>query len=111
MYHSHRTPRRRKSKDEETCKANHSRCCFFGVLWRFTIEREVADGCENEKAYKHPCRAGEERFTTPVVLNDVETVEGDAEVDTVLNGSQRDELVCDDGAENVPRSSALRMSC
>jgi hypothetical protein len=88
MYHSHRTPRCCKSKDEETCKADHSRGCFFGVLWRFTIERKVADRCENEEAYEHPCGAGEERFTTPVVLDDVETVEGDAKVDTILNVSQ-----------------------
>jgi hypothetical protein len=87
MHRLHRTPRGRKSKDEETCKANHRCGCFLGVLGRFTVEREVPDGCKDEEAYEHPCGAGEERFATPVVLHDVETVKRDAKVDSVRSGS------------------------
>jgi len=44
----------------------------------------VADRCEDEEADKHPRGAGEERLASTVVLDNVESVEGDAEVDTVL---------------------------
>jgi hypothetical protein len=84
MSHSHRTPSRRKPEDEETCKAYHRCRCALGVLWIFTIKREMADRSEDEEADKHPCRAGKQRFTTTVVLDDVETVESHAEVDAIL---------------------------
>lgn len=50
------------------------------------VEREVADGREDEEADEHPGGAGEEGFAAAVVLDDVEAVEGDTKVDAVLEG-------------------------
>jgi hypothetical protein len=44
----------------------------------------VADGSEDQETDEHPGRAGDKRLTTAVVLDNVEPVEGYAEVDTVL---------------------------
>lgn len=44
----------------------------------------MADGSEDQKADEHPGRAGHERFAAAVVLDNVEAVEGYAEVYAVL---------------------------
>jgi hypothetical protein len=48
------------------------------------VECEVADRGEDQEADEHPGGAGEEGFTTAVVLDDIEAVEGDTEVYAVL---------------------------
>jgi hypothetical protein len=48
------------------------------------VEREVADRRKDEEADEHPGGAGDEGFAASVVLDDVKAVEGDAEVDAVL---------------------------
>jgi hypothetical protein len=81
---NHGSPSRCKPKDEKTRKANHRRCRFLRVLGMLAVEREVADRCEDEEADEHPAGAGEEGFAAAVVLNDVEAVEGYAEIYAVL---------------------------
>ena len=44
----------------------------------------MADGREDEEADEHPGGAGEEGLAPAVVLDDVQAVEGYAEVDAVL---------------------------
>jgi hypothetical protein len=80
----HGTPGGGEAENEETCEADHGGSCWFRVCWVLAVECKVTDGCENQEADEHPCRACEERFAASVVLDDVEAIEGDAEVDAVL---------------------------
>jgi hypothetical protein len=80
----HRSPRRSKSKEEESCEDDHSSCCLLCILRVLAVKREVADGREDEEADEHPAGAGDEGFAASVMFYDVEAVEGDAEVDAVL---------------------------
>jgi hypothetical protein len=44
----------------------------------------VTDRCKDEEADEHPRGASEKGLASAVVLDDVESVEGDTEIDTVL---------------------------
>jgi hypothetical protein len=81
---NHWPPRRSKPENEETRKTNHGSRGLLSVLRVRAVEREVADRRKDEEADEHPGGAGDEGFAASVVLDDVKAVEGDAEVDAVL---------------------------
>lgn len=80
----HRTPGSREPEDEETREADHGCGCALRTLWVVAIKGKVADRREDQEANEHPYRPCNERLAATVVLDNVETVEGDAKVDAVL---------------------------
>ena len=72
----HWAPCSREPKNEERGEADHSYTRFRCVMWMATVQGEVTDGCEDQKADEHPRGADDEGLATTIVLDDVETVEG-----------------------------------
>ena len=108
-YSHHRTPSGRKSEDKETCEAYHCRRRALGILGIVAVECEVADRGENQEANEHPARSSDERLAAAVVFDDIQAIEGDAEVNAVLRVvSSSTKREC--RARDVPRSSALQTS-
>ena len=80
----HWSPGCRKPENKEAGEADHGRGGFLGVLWMRAIKCKVTDGSEDQKADEHPTRASNERLSSTIVFDDVETIEGHAEIDAVL---------------------------
>ena len=96
----HRAPGGRKAEDEEGGHDDHSCARLLGVLWVIAIKREVPNGGKDEKHQEHPSGAYHQRSTAAIVLDDVETVECGAEVDTVENHLSNERIVDSSSLEN-----------
>lgn len=83
-YLHHWSPGCRKPKNEEASEADHGRGSFLGPFWIRAVKRKVTDGSKDQKTDKHPTGASNERLSSTIVLDNVEAIEGHAEIDAVL---------------------------
>lgn len=79
----HGAPGGGEAEDEEAGEADHRDARVRRVLRRRAVQAEVPHRREDEEADEHPRAARHQRLASPVVLDDVEAVEGRAEVDAV----------------------------
>ena len=85
---NHRSPGCGEAENKEASEADHSGGCALGILRHFAVKRKVAHGSEDQEADEHPNRACNKRLAAAVMLDNVKSVKGDAEVDSVLRTCQ-----------------------
>ena len=76
------TPCRGIKGDEEARKDNHGRAGGGSGRGSGVVEREGADGSEDEEIDRHADTAYDQSLATTEALHNVETEEGHAEIDT-----------------------------
>lgn len=79
----HRAPGCGVAENEEGCHDNEGDALLRGVGGLLHVEREVAHGGEDHEADEHPDAAHDQGLAATVMLNQIETNKGHAEVDTV----------------------------
>lgn len=73
------------TEDEKTSKNHQDDACRAGFLGMCSVKREVTNGGEDHEADEHPESAYNQRTTTAIVFNQVETEECTAKVNTAEN--------------------------
>ena len=96
----HGAPGGGEAEDEEGGEDDHGFAGGRGAAGVGAVEGEVPDGGEDQEADEHPGGARHEGLAAAVVLDDVEPIEGGAEVDAVEDHLRHEGIVDADGGED-----------